>query len=78
MSLYVFRQDHSAAELRAMARKESGSVCQRMLLIANLLDKINIGDAARLAGMSAVSAYSWHNRYEEEGVSLSNPLISHN
>ena len=33
-----FRSEPGAAELRRLARGESGRVCQRVLLIANLLE----------------------------------------
>ena len=36
MPVYFFRSEPGAAELRRLARRESGRVCQRVLLIANL------------------------------------------
>ena len=68
MAVHFFRAEHSAAELRRLGRRESGRVCQRMMLIANLLDGMEREDAARLAGMGRQAAYDWHNRYEEEGI----------
>jgi transposase len=56
MSAYFFRSEPGAAELRRLARGESGRVCQRVVMIA------------RLAGLSRSAAYEWHNRYEEEGI----------
>jgi transposase len=64
----LFSQRTGAVELRRMARGESGRVCQRVLLIANLLEGMEHEQAARLAGLSRSTAYEWHNRYEEEGI----------
>ena len=63
-----FRSEPGAAELRRLARHESGRVCQRVLMIANLLEGMEHEEAARLAGLSRSAAYEWHNRYEEEGI----------
>jgi hypothetical protein len=38
MPVYFFRSDPGAAELRRLARRESGRVCQRVLMIANMLE----------------------------------------
>ena len=35
---YFFRSEPGAAELRYLARRESGRVCQRVLMIANMLE----------------------------------------
>ena len=50
------------------ARQESGRVCQRVLMIANLLEGMEPQEAGRLCGLSRTAAYEWHNRYEEEGI----------
>ena len=68
MSAYFFRSEPGAAELRRLARRESGRVCQRVLMIANLLEGMEHEEAARLAGLSRSAAYEWHNRYEEDGI----------
>jgi transposase len=68
MPVYFFRTEPSAAELRRLARQESGRVCQRMLLIANLLEGMEREDAARALGFGVTTTYHWHNRYEEEGI----------
>src|ERR1700746_227844 len=68
MSVYFFRREPGAAELRRLARRESGRVCQRVLMIANMLEGMEHEEAARLAGLSRSAAYEWHNRYEEEGI----------
>src|SRR6266487_4283299 len=68
MPAYFFRGDPGAAELRRLARGESGRVCQRVLMIANMLEGMEHEEAARLAGLSRSAAYEWHNRYEEDGI----------
>jgi transposase len=68
MSVYFFRSEPGAAELRRLARRESGRVCQRALMIANMLEGMEHEEAARLAGLSRSAAYEWHNRYEEGGI----------
>src|ERR1700752_4993639 len=64
----LFSQRTGAAELRRLARGESGRVCQRVLMIANMLEGMEHEEAARLAGLSRSAAYEWHNRYEEDGI----------
>ena len=51
-----------------MARRENGRVCQRVLMIANMLEGMEHEAAARLAGLSGSAAYEWHNRHEEDGI----------
>jgi len=68
MPAYFFRSDPGAVELRRLARRESGRVCQRVLMIANMLEGMEHEAAARLAGLSRSAAYEWHNRYEEDGI----------
>src|SRR6516162_7594023 len=38
MPAYFFRSEPGAAELRRLARRESGRVCQRVVMIANMLE----------------------------------------
>ena len=52
MPAYFFRSEPGAAELRRLARRESGRVCQRVLMIANILEGMEHEEAARLAGLS--------------------------
>src|SRR6201988_4745929 len=68
MPAYFFRSEPGAAELRRLARGESGRVCQRVLMIANMLEGMEHEEAARLAGLSRSAAYEWHDRYEEDGL----------
>jgi len=64
----LINSEPGAAELRRLARGESGRVCQRVLMIANMLEGMEHEEAARLAGLSRSAAYEWHNRYEEDGI----------
>jgi transposase len=68
MPAYFFRSEPGAAELRRLARRERGRVCQRVLMIANLLEGMEHEEAARLAGLSRSAAYEWRNRYEKDGI----------
>jgi len=52
MPAYFFRSEPGAAELRRLGRRESGRVCQRVLMIANMLEGMEHEEAARLAGLS--------------------------
>jgi hypothetical protein len=56
MSAYFLLSEPGAVELRRLARGESGRVCQRVLLIANLLEGMEHEEAA-LAGLSRSAAY---------------------
>src|SRR6201988_3908072 len=51
LSAYFFLSEPGAAELRRLARGESGRVCQRVLMIANMLEGMEHEEAARLAGV---------------------------
>lgn len=68
MPLYFFRREHSSDSLRKQAHVASGRVCKRILLIANLLDGMDVDEATRLVGLRRGAAYDWRNRYEEEGI----------
>src|SRR3984893_18678101 len=68
MPAHFFRGEPGAVELRRLARRESGRVCQRVVMIANLIEGMENEEAARLAGLSRSAAYEWHNRYEEDGI----------
>src|SRR5438477_1472667 len=46
MPAYFFRSEPGTAELRRVARRESGRVCQRVLMIANLLEGMEHEEAA--------------------------------
>jgi hypothetical protein len=49
MPAYFFRSEPGAAELRRLARREGGRVCQRVLMIANLLEGMEHVRRCRLA-----------------------------
>src|SRR6266446_6864592 len=68
MPTYFFRSEAGATELRRLARRESGRVCPRVRMIANMLEGLEHEEAARLAGLSRSAADEWHNRYEEDGI----------
>src|SRR4029453_14094163 len=68
MPAYFFRSEPGAAELRRLARRESGRVCQRVLMIANMLEGVGHEGAARRGGRGLSVGYEWHNRYEEDGI----------
>jgi hypothetical protein len=57
MPAYFLRSEPGAAELRRLARRESGRVCQRVLMIANMLEGMEQEEAGRLAGLSRSAAY---------------------
>jgi transposase len=59
MSVYFFRSEPGAAELWRLARRQSGRVCQRVVMIANMLEGMDHEEAARLAGLSRSAAYEW-------------------
>jgi transposase len=63
------RDDLSARELRALARRErDGRAAARMYAIAHTLDGLNRAEAARLAGMDRQALRDAVVRYNAEGV----------
>jgi len=58
MPAHFFRSELGAAELRRLARRESGRACQRVVMIANLPEGMEHEEAARLASNMMVSAAS--------------------
>jgi transposase len=63
------RQDIAAEELRRLARQESdGRVACRLLGVANALDGMSRGQAARQAGMDRQTLRDWVIRFNAEGV----------
>ncbi len=68
------REDMRAGALRALARREkNGRVASRLLSLANALDGMNRGEAARAAGMDRQTLRDWVLRYNAEGC----PATSH-
>lgn len=63
------RAEHSAAELRRLARHERhGRVSTRLLALANALEGMPRERAAQLAGMTGQTLGDWVHRYNEEGL----------
>ena len=62
-------KEHTPAELRALARRErDGRVGSRLLALADALDGMGRGEAARAAGMDRRTLRDWVRRYNAEGV----------
>ena len=68
MPAYFFRSEPGAVELRRLARRESGHVCQRVLMIANLLEGMEHEAAARLAGLSRSAAMNGITAMKREAL----------
>jgi transposase len=63
------RNDIPAEELRRLARREAdGRVASRLIGLANALDGMERGEAARLAGMDRQTLRDWVIRFNEGGV----------
>jgi transposase len=63
------REDIPAEELRRLARRESnGRVASRLLALANALDGMARGQAARQAGMDRQTLRDWVVRFNAEGM----------
>jgi transposase len=63
------RTEHSAGELRRLARHErDGRVSTRLLALANALEGMPRERAAQLAGMTGQTLGDWVHRYNEEGL----------
>jgi len=67
MPVVITRDEFSAEELRAGARRErDGRV--RMLMIAHMLDGVDREEAARMVGLARQAGYDWPKRYDAEGI----------
>jgi transposase len=65
----AIRNDIPAEELRRRARRETnGRVVSRLIGLANALDGMDRGQAARLAGMDRQTLRDWVIRFNAEGV----------
>src|SRR5918995_28853 len=65
----AIRQDIEAEELRRRARLEAdGRVACRLIALANALDGMSRGQAARQAGMDRQTLRDWVVRFNTEGV----------
>jgi transposase len=62
-------QDHTAAQLRALAAKcDDAGQTRRLLAIAMILDGASRLDAARQAGMDRQTLRDWVHRYNAAGI----------
>ena len=69
MSALAIRDDIGSEELRRQARRErDGRVSARLIAIANALEGMDRGSAARLAGMDRQTLRDWVHRYNAEGI----------
>src|SRR6476619_4642961 len=69
MVAVAIAKERTPAELRALARRErDGRVSARLLALANALDGMSRGEAARAAGMDRQTLRDWVHRYNAEGV----------
>ena len=65
----AIRTDMEAAALRRLARRESdGRVAARLIALADALDGMSRGAAARAAGMDRQTPRDWVIRFDAEGV----------
>jgi transposase len=69
MVAVAIAKERTPAELRALVRRErDGRVSARLLALANALDGMSRGEAARAAGMDRQTLRDWVHRYNAEGV----------
>ena len=69
MTVAVTRTEHTAADLRRLARQSDDAARTRRLLgLALVLDARKREDAARLAGMGRQALRDWVHRYNSDGV----------
>ena len=65
----VTRQEHTAAELRALSAScVDGAQVRRILALAMVLDGHARTEAATLNGMDRQTLRDWVHRYNEEGI----------
>jgi transposase len=65
----LIRNDIPAAALRRVARRETnGRVASRLLALANALDGLDRGEAARRAGMDRQTLRDWVIRFNDHGI----------
>ncbi len=68
VAVSVTRLDHSAAELRSVARVEAGAVACRILAIAHVLEGTSRAEAAALCGMDRQTLRDWVHRFNADGI----------
>ena len=68
VAIAVTRLDHSASELRSLAKAEVGEVTCRILAIAHVLDGASRTDAAASCGMDRQTLRDWVHRFNADGI----------
>src|SRR3954447_13667868 len=69
MVAVAIAKERTPAGLRALARRErDGRVSARLLALANALDGMSRGEAARAAGMDRQTLRDWVHRHDAEGI----------
>ena len=64
----ITRLEHTASDLRQLARHSKGRVACRMLAIAHIMDGASRSEAAQLCGMERQTLRDWVHRYNAEGI----------
>lgn len=68
VAIAVSRLDHSASELRSLARSAAGAAACRILAIAHVLDGASRAEAASACGMDRQTLRDWVHRFNTEGL----------
>ena len=68
LAITVTRLEHTAAELRSLAKGQDGAVACRTLAIAHILDGASRAQAAALCGMDRQTLRDWVHRFNTQGV----------
>jgi transposase len=69
MTPLSIRRERTPTDLRNLAKGETDArIVRRILAIANALDGMSRGDAARSAGMDRQTLSDWVNRYNAHGL----------
>ena len=68
VAIAVTRRELSSAELRTLARSETGAVACRILAIAHLLEGASRAGAAGMCGMDRQTLRDWVHRFNADGI----------
>jgi len=60
--------EHTASDLRQLARHNKGRVACRILAIAHIMDGASRSEAAQLCGMERQTLRDWVHRYNAQGI----------
>jgi len=60
--------EHTASDLRQLARHNKGRVACRILAIAHIMDGASQSEAAQLCGMERQTLRDWVHRYNAQGI----------